>query len=189
MARMYRQQNKVWNEHLVAPDELEGALNETGGVQAVVFVDDFVGTGRTASSQFCELWERYPGLVEQLRNDNVNVTYAVAVGTEAGLAAIRRSLEGSPVNVVVVAGEELGPEAKAFEPEARIWLDEDERALAREIAESWGKRLEGRSPLGHGNSQGLVVFGHNCPNTSLPILHKRRKALGEAFSPLFPRSS
>ena len=189
MARMYRQQNKVWNEHLVAPDELEGALNETGGVQAVVFVDDFVGTGRTASSQFGELWERYPGLVEQLRNDNVNVTYAVAVGTEAGLAAIRRSLEGSPVNVVVVAGEELGPEAKAFEPEARIWLDEDERALAREIAESWGKRLEGRSPLGHGNSQGLVVFGHNCPNTSLPILHKRRKALGEAFSPLFPRSS
>lgn len=70
-----------------------------------------------------------------------------------------------------------------------MWQSTDERLSAEEIARSMGDRLEARAPLGFGNTQGLVVFEGNCPNTTLPILHKRRRVLKETFYPLFPRSS
>ena len=89
----------------------------------------------------------------------------------------------------VLVGDELGSESMAFNESAPMWVDSTERERAHEIARSVGERLEGRAPLGFGGIQGLVVFEGNCPNTSLPILHRQRKIMEETFKPLFPRVS
>ena len=189
MARIYRQVNRIWHENCISPREIKDKLRANSEIRAIVFVDDFVGTGRTAEGHFQELWEREPELIELLQEGRINVWYVVAAGTETGLLSLRRAVERGPIAVKVLAGDELGTGDRAFDDESKIWMSDSERRLAEEIARSWGERLDARGPLGFGSTQGLVVFEHNCPNTSLPILYRNRKALGEAFRPLFPRTS
>lgn len=189
MARLYRQVNRIWHENCVGASDIGKVLEENGQIKAVVFVDDFVGTGSAAEGHFKELFEKQKELIRVIQERNVHVWYAVAVGTEPGLNALRRAMEKGPIEVRVLAGDELGPEHRAFDGDANIWLNDADRKLAEEIARSWGERLDARGPLGFRNTQGLVVFEHNCPNTSLPILYRNRKALQKAFLPLFPRSS
>ena len=119
----------------------------------------------------------------------VALWYVAAAGTSEGIQALGRFLNDAPLNVSVLVGDELGSESMAFNESAPMWVDSTERERAHEIARSVGERLEGRAPLGFGGIQGLVVFEGNCPNTSLPILHRQRKIMEETFKPLFPRVS
>ena len=189
MARLYRQSNEIWHENCLEHDKIGTKLLKDIGIRIVVFVDDFVGTGQTAIRQFKDFLEQNPDCVEMIKQRDIDVWYVAVAGTREGIGALRRFLETTPIRVNVTCGDELDDDDKAFSTESPIWVDSRERELAREIAMSFGKRLEGRAPLGFGDTQGLIVFEHNCPNTSLPILYKRRKAFQEAFQPLFPRSS
>ncbi len=188
-ARTYCQTNSIWKDHCVPPAEVSRLLDEIPRVVSVVFVDDFIGTGRTARRQFDDFFGREVGLQKKLLERDIRVFYVVVAATEDGIVHVRRSLESGTVPITVYAGDQLGEDSKAFSGSSSIWLNAGERELAEEIARSVGDRLEARAPLGFGNTQGLVVFEGNCPNTSLPILHKRRKVLKEMFYPLFPRSS
>ena len=170
-------------------DKIYNKLEKDIDIRVIVFVDDFVGTGRTAIRQFSDFFAQNPQSVEVVKERKIDVWYVVVAGTSEGLRSLRNFFETAPIPVKVIAADELGSSAKAFDAESPIWVDAEERDKAREIAKSFGERLEGRAPLGFGDNQGLVVFETNCPNTSLPILYKRRKAFGEAFQPLFPRSS
>lgn len=189
MARLYRQSNSIWHENCVDSSMIGDRLTNDSSLRAVIFVDDFIGTGRTAIRHFEEFFERHGNAAELMENHRISVWYATVSGTSDGIYELRRFFEATPVKVAVISIDELGPESRAFSTSSPFWVDEEERKLAEEIATSFGKRLEGRAPLGFGDTQGLVVFESNCPNTSLPILYKRRKALGDAFQPLFPRSS
>ena len=188
-ARMYCQTNKIWKDNCVSASDVASLLDELPNVVSLVFVDDFIGTGRTAQRQIREFLEREVGLLGKLGNREVRVFYVVVAGTEEGIATVRRSVEASPIPWVVYAGEQLDEESRAFSEASSLWHSATERRSAEEVARSMGDRLEGRAPLGFGNTQGLVVFEGNCPNTTLPILYKRRKALKETFYPLFPRSA
>jgi len=53
------------------------------------------------------------------------------------------------------------------------------------MVEELGRDLGSDEPLGTGNLQALVVFEHNCPNNSLPVLWKGSETL--PWTPLFPR--
>ena len=189
MARWYRQVNEIWAENNVGPGEMVTKLRSDPDIRAVVFVDDFVGTGRTAERHFREFFANEPEAVELMRSRQTAVSYVVVAGIDVGLRHLEHTLLEAPIRVSVIAKDELGAESRAFDPQSAIWADTQERDLAKEIATSFGKRLESKAPLGFGDSQGLVVFEGNCPNTSLPILYKRRKVHGDAFRPLFPRSS
>ena len=189
MARLYRQSNEIWNENCLEIDKIYQKLVKDLDIRIIVFVDDFVGTGRTAISQFNDFFTQNPQTVEVVKERKIDIWYLTVAGTSEGLRSLRHFFETASIPVKVIAADELESSAKAFAPESPIWVDAGERDLAREIAKSFGERLEGRAPLGFGDNQGLVVFETNCPNTSLPILYKRRKALGEVFQPLFPRSS
>ena len=185
MARLYRQSNRIWHDNCLDPSKIGQRLAGDANVRAVVFVDDFIGTGRTAMRHFGEFLERHKEVAELVNDHQISVWYATVAGTIDGIHELRRFFDSASVNVKVVAADELGDDTRAFSSDSPLWVDSEERDLAEEIATSYGKRLKGRAPLGFGDTQGLVVFESNCPNTSLPILHKRRKALGEAFQPLF----
>ena len=189
MAKLYGQSNEIWHENCLEHNKILSKLDKDSEIKVIVFVDDFVGTGQTAIRQFRDFFEQNPACVEIVKQRGIEMWYVAVAGTREGVGALRRFLETVPIKVKVTCADELDSGDKAFSQESTIWLDSEERELAREIAASFGERLEGRAPLGFGDTQGLIVFEHNCPNTSLPILYKRRKAFGEAFQPLFPRSS
>lgn len=189
IARVFCQATRIWKNNCVPPNMIGGSLGKGDTVRSVAFVDDFVGTGRSAMRQFDEFFEREGAAVESLRAAEVAVSYVVVAGTSDGLNALRRHLEKAPLRVAVVAAHELGDEARAFDASAPMWANASDREVAEEIARSFGQRLEGRGPLGFANTQGLVVFEGNCPNTSLPILYKQRRSREFSFVPLFPRSS
>ena len=186
MARLYRQVNKIARGNFVDPAGVFERINSDLEVRALVFADDFIGTGRSAIRHFEQFFED-ARTVDLLAERDVTVWYVVAAGTSRGVHDLKRFLSDAPLNVSVLVGDELGPESMAFDESAPMWVDATERERAREIATSVGERLEGRAPLGYGGAQGLVVFEQNCPNTSLMILHRQRKILEEVFKPLFPR--
>ncbi len=70
-----------------------------------------------------------------------------------------------------------------FSEESDAFLNEADRVEARGIAESYGKRLQRKWPLGHKDVQAALVFDESCPNGTLPILWDTRSG----WPALFPR--
>ena len=77
---------------------------------------------------------------------------------------------------------------RAFSPKAGIFQDERERNSAKALFQRIGASLEKNHPLGHENSEALVVFPSNAPNNTLPVFYKTgRRYEGKLWNPLFPR--
>ena len=77
----------------------------------------------------------------------------------------------------------LDDSAKCFSDTSCIFADDAQREKAKDVASSYGIRLQKREPLGYGNCQTTVVFEDNCPNNSLPILWDK----APNWMPLFER--
>ena len=70
----------------------------------------------------------------------------------------------------VIPAKILSDEYKAFSPRARYFTDPDVRERLKKICTKYGKRLYPEHPLGYEDSQSLLVFPHNVPNNTLPII-------------------
>jgi hypothetical protein len=109
----------------------------------------------------------------------------VVAGCSEGIAYIGEQLEGK-CHMKLMVEDVLEDSDRAFHPTCDLWLDDEERQRAREMAETIGRSLYRPAPLGYGDGQYLVVFYHNVPNNSLPILHRSGRYLSSEWRPLFP---
>jgi hypothetical protein len=148
-------------------------------VTDVVVIDDFIGTGRTLTSQLGELAEVLP-------TDKALHLFVLA-GMADGVDALGRIFEerfgnrGS-FHVLVDIPSRPGP----FDPAAGIF----DRAVASEaenIARSFGERLEPNVPLGVGACCSLVVFHNTIPNNAPAILWSSSRGK-HPFKALFARN-
>ncbi len=188
MARLYRQENNIYRNNCINPDGIYERIIKDKQIAALVFVDDFIGTGKTATGLLRKLRTKYPDLPSAINDQGIKLWYVAVVGTEVGLMKVEKEMEqGFSSSARVVCADELKDSDKAFSDTSIIWSSKVERNTAKEIAQSFGERLEPRAPLGFGDTQALVVFEENCPNNSLPILYKTGKRM-KSFRPLFPRS-
>ena len=150
---------------------------------AVVFVDDFIGTGRSCADGL----ERFR---EKMDNGGVGrerliVGVAVLVAFRHGVEAVRSN---GHLDCHVVASEQLGPEDRAFAPGVGTFESENDRLAAEKLCRTIGAILEPKQPLGYGECEALVSFGHRCPNNTLPVFYKDGVAYhGREWIPLFPR--
>ena len=150
---------------------------------AVVFIDDFIGTGGSC----VEGLERFRVKLDAIgmKLDKLVVGVAALVGVKAGVDAVRAN---DYMSCHVVTTDELGPEERAFAPQGGVFEDEEDRNAARRLCEGIGKVLEPKQPLGFGDCQALVCFSHRCPNNTLPIFYKGGVMYqGREWIPLFPR--
>ena len=183
---IYRNANS-WPTPLVG--SMEDAMKFTrergtkGKDCAVVFVDDFIGSGASC----VEGLQRFAGALEtEKRNTNrVLVGVAAVVGFRHGLAAIRSD---DSLDCHVVTAEELGPDDRAFAPSAGIFESDGDRVAAERLCRSIGTILEPKQPLGYSDCEALVCFSHRCPNNTLPVFYKSGVVYqGREWIPLFPR--
>jgi hypothetical protein len=185
MVTAYRRENHYIDRQAGSPQKVIPEIMQAKGPTVVVCVDDFVGTGRSASegirkSLLANLDEARPGW-----NKTILLIYAAVTGFEAGLDALRHAVGD---RVPVVCELSLGDSDRAFHPDSGLFAFE-ERERARELAHRFGSMLERRHPLGYEESQALVVFYDSVPNNTLPILYKAASVGERRWRPLFPARS
>ncbi len=156
IAYYFRTQNGLPQDCFIAPSDL-GSLN-LNNEDAIVFLDDFVGTG----NQACQVWQN---VVVPLKNtSDCRFVYAVLVGYEKGLENIQASKGFIPIAVEVLTENDM-----PFSPHGILFKDEDEKKHAREVVKKYGLRLYPNHPLGYNETQGLIGFFYSTPNNTLPI--------------------
>jgi hypothetical protein len=160
----------------------------------VLVVDDFLGSGNQFTSAILPSLladGSLKTLVERKKREGVSIKIyviicvAFAQGVERAKAAVPSWLD-----LQIVCGEILGPEAKVFSSESRTFPDPTVRQEAETLfTQNIGRFLQPNAPYGHGQVQGIVVFQHNTPNNTLPIVWKSGFVQGRPWRALFPRST
>lgn len=177
--RLFRSENQISANSVLTLDSLKRRKTVFRGIQRLVLIDDFCGTGDT-------LIERMRDYLEVLRLANsagVRIIVIAVVGFSKARNRVDRFLEREGLAADFYICDELGEDCKAFSNTSRVFSDERERERAKQIAEAKGVYLEKHHPLGFKDTQALVVLYDSCPNNSLPVLWSASKD----WTPLFPR--
>jgi orotate phosphoribosyltransferase-like protein len=121
----------------------------------IVFFDDIIGSGNQATTFFNE----------HLSNKPAKCYYFSLLGLQDGISKINKEA-GFEATIV---GEILTDEQMAFSENSCVFTGK-ERDIIKPICEKYGDQLFKKYPLGYDDTQALIVFPHNTPNNTLPII-------------------
>jgi hypothetical protein len=179
-AKLYIDENGIYQESLVERGQLKATLSKRDDVQALVFIDDFVGSGHSASD-YLQTFLNECGDV--IKAKLIRVFFLAVCGFEAGRQYVEEHLSSNVTEIRVHFCDSFDESGVCFGDHSKVFTDHNERSRARDIAEGKGVLLCKPAPLGYSDSQALVVFSHNCPNNTLPILWEKNRE----WIPLFRR--
>ncbi len=132
------------------------ARENLGANDTVIFVDDFSGTG----SQACDAWRE--SFAELLTEGTT--TYLVLV---AANASARQRIEIETDRQLIVAPHfEFDDSDNMFSSACRHFSQNEKSTILE-----YCRKADRQSPQGYGNCGMVLVFAHNCPNDTIPILH------------------
>lgn len=179
-AKLFAEENEIYYENVVERGKLSAVLTSGKSIQAVVFVDDFVGTGNAA----CEYFEKLAADCGQvLRSRDIKAYFVVLCGFQTAISKVEERLQQLELPITIHVCDPLDDSAHCFSEASYVFTDVIARQKAKDIASTFGLRLQQSMPLGYGNCEAVVVFADSCPNDSLPILWDR----SSNWAPLFER--
>ncbi|MFW0716556.1 hypothetical protein [Pedobacter sp. N23S346] len=146
-----------------------------GNHDAIVFIDDIIGSGNQATRYY----------KKKLADVKLTKYYFSLLAYENGIKKIREETGFEKVITLSLMNESH----MAFSPESEIFPKHLITKL-RIIAELYGQKLYPLGPLGYDDSQALIVFAHNTPNNTLPIIwasDNNEKSIEYPWNPLFER--
>lgn len=182
-AKLYKDENKIYHENVVERNSLCDILEDSStDLQAIVIVDDMIGSGNTANSGLQSLFTE---LADTLIERAVAVYYVAITGFTEKQSMLQQIFDNYKVEGGVYIVDPLDDSARCFSEKSNIYKIERERLEALQIAQEWGAHLVRKNPLGYGNCQTTIVFSDTCPNNSLPILWAESEA--PLWKPLFKR--
>jgi len=182
-ARLYADEAEIYVDNVIAKEKLLDTIREKSDIKAIVFVDDFVGTGEQSASYLSELMIK---LLPVVRQRNIKVVFIPIVAYIEGLRKIEALIQKQNLPVILHACVTLDESSKCFGDNSIYFEDSIQREYAMRLAERIGKKLEKDCPLGYGNLQLALTFEHSCPNDSLPILWSESST--PKWIPLFKRN-
>jgi hypothetical protein len=166
VARVLRESVRKSHHRLLSMLEL--IRIDPAKIDAVVFVDDFSGTGRTLE----DWWQSVEPLVRPI---GVAVFVGLLVLNEPARERIEQFAD-------VLSVEELGISANVLTSENSQFSNSEKAALVEHCQRTGcGPEFE----RGFGQCGLLLSFKHGCPNNSLPVLWYGE--LGKKWRPLFKR--
>ena len=166
-AKLYADENGIYHRNVVERSKLADVLSQREGLQALVFIDDFIGTGESAQAYFKQLAEESGRI---LREFDLRIYFIVVTGFQEGQNRVEETIAKCNLPVEVHICDPLDSSAKCFSEDSQILTDETERLQAMRIAQEHGARIVKHNPLGYGNCQTAIVFPDSSPNNNLPIL-------------------
>lgn len=179
-AKLYIDENDIYNESFVERGQLRTTLAKRDDVQALVFIDDFVGSGHSATEYLRAFFDECGDLV---REKSIKVFFVSVCGFESGIRYLEESLAAVDLEVRIHTCDSLDDSNVCFGDKSKVFANQNERSRARDIAEAKGNVLCKPAPLGYNDSQALIAFSHNCPNNTLPIFWEKSRE----WAPLFRR--
>lgn len=180
-ARMFCQENALIKDNAMNLPTLADRIKKRGAeTQAIVFVEDFIGTGGTVIDALQNLDQEIGDAVRQLE---IKLFIVAVCGFEQAESRIINAAKQLSLPIELFCCDSLDESDMAFSASSKVFADSKKREQACVIAKEKGDLLEKKHPLGHGECQSLVVFFSNSPNNSLPILYKE----SDNWIPLFPR--
>jgi hypothetical protein len=166
-AKLYANENDILTTNVVSAAKLSSALGTSHRFQALIIVDDFIGTGTSAIEHFRTI-EHDLRVVHETRP--LRVVYVAVAGFADGRATLQSYLDTLRIPITIHVGDVLGPEARCFGDKSTVYASLTDREDALQLALPEGERLMAAHPLGRGDCQATVVFETTCPPNSLPIL-------------------
>lgn len=182
-AKIFADENEIYANNIIERGKLVQTLTDKTRmekIQALVFVDDFIGTGGSACQYFEELANECG---ELLRNTNLTVFFISVSGFQEAKIRLETKLSELNFNVKVHICDPLDESDKVFSDRSKIFSKSSDLERARNVAYEYGRNLVNNNPLGYGNCEAAVVFADACPNNTLPILWSDAKK----WIPLFKR--
>lgn len=149
-AKLFADENEIYVDNVIERSKLGSAIKSRADLQAVVFVDDFIGTGQSVVDYFGQLNSECGQLIRESR---LKFYFVAVCGFQSAQARVQQALEdlGLPVSVHVC--DLLDDADKCFAPCSRLLPSAAERDRAMNIAYEKGVNLEKRNPLGFGDCQ------------------------------------
>lgn len=145
-------------------------------IENIVLVDDVIGTGKTVASEVKRIAEEVYVLAKAR-----NIFVLTVAGYEDG---IQHVIAESGAAVVTALEYSTKDTVANLDAEFYAGLSVADRAVAFERLKRYC-RVISKSDLGFGGLGGLLVFDHNTPNTTLPIVWHT----GKGWVPLFRRAT
>ena len=179
-AKLYADENDIYFENIVERPQLLAALEKKRELGAVVFIDDFIGTGNSAAGYFSELAKHR---IDILLNPTLRMFFVAICGFQSAKANVENAIAELGLPVIVRLCDPLDETEMCFSEVSRIFPDIEQRGKAKAIAYQHGIGLVKDAPLGYGDCQAPIVFENSCPNNTLPILWAETKG----WFPLFKR--
>ncbi len=157
VAYFYRKQNNVPQHRFISTrDMLSVQLpNET----AVVFLDDFIGSGHQATHVWQTIIE--PNLSAVLP---CPIVFGAIVGFEKGIEHLKANTKFR-----IVVADKISEADLPFSIQSKVFDDEGEKQRANAILQKYGEILYSRYPLGYAASQAILGFFYSTPNNTFPI--------------------
>lgn len=161
------------NDFFSSDDEKNLDLSK---VENIVLVDDVIGTGKTISKEVKRIAEEIYTL-----SKTRNVFVLTVAGYEDGVQYITNETGASVVCALEYTAKDTVVSLDAgFYDEMSV----SDRGESLERIKRYCRSIS-TSELGFGGVGGLLVFDHNTPNTTLPIIWHN----GKGWFPLFPRAT
>jgi hypothetical protein len=173
MAYHYRLTAEIPEGDFFGQDEEEDI--DFSKIDNVVLLDDVIGTGHSVSTDVARIAAEVHSL-----SKTRNIYVLTVAGYSEGITRVVEETGAS-----VIAALEYSSKDTVNDLDAAFYsgLPMFERSRTLERIKRYC-RIAARSDLGYGNVGGLLVFDHNTPNTSLPLIWAR----GNGWIPLFPRA-
>lgn len=158
--------HKAFDELFIHPRDLVD--QKLRGEDIVVLVDDFSGSGDQARRSWNELFKELVG--------GVGTVYLLVVAATAKAQEVIKN----NTDLQVMCHYNLVGADDFFSEECTHFTKEDKSAILQHCTEHFPGE-----PRGYGDCGLLFVLQHDCPNNSIPLLHKHRP---NKWTPLFSRS-
>jgi chromosomal replication initiation ATPase DnaA len=194
LAKIYADENEIYFKNVVERVEITDVLkrkSEELQAFALVFIDDFIGTGNSACEYFKRLVSEHGEILKRLSKEpgeiegsqKLQMFFIAICGFPEAQNKIEELLVNLDLPVKVHICDPLSKSEEIFSEKSTIFENISEREEAKQITYEFGVKLVRDAPLGYDGTQTIIVFEHNCPNNSLPILWAESKD----FRPLFRR--
>jgi hypothetical protein len=145
-------------------------------IENIVLVDDIVGTGKTITKEVTRIVEEIYTL-----SKTRNVFVLTVAGYEEGIQHITNETGASVVCALEYTAKDT---VSNLDAEFYKEMPVSDRGVSLERIKRYCRSIS-TSELGFGGVGGILVFDHNTPNTTLPIIWHN----GKGWLPLFPRAT
>ncbi len=179
-AKIFVEKNNIYKGYSTTPEKISKKISESENIDAIVFIDDFIGTGNSIIENLKPILQQNE---ELLVEKGILIIIGVITGFLEAKHKVIEFIKKQKVNISIKIMVPLDNKDKCFDDYSLIYPQRIERDKALMVFRNIGTKLERKNPLGYGDCQATVIFPNTCPNNTLPILWKETKD----WKPIFKR--